>query len=131
MQLYGAMLFVKDLEGMKRFYGQLLGVEPANQKSTNEWAAFDTSGIRFALHAIPADIAKNIEIASPPEPRESGAVKLIFAVKDVEGARERLESLGIRTVRRSWQQPGEACDAVDPEGNVIQLCSAGADALLA
>lgn len=129
MQLHGAMLFVKDLEEMKRFYGQVLGVEPANQKSTNEWAVFDTGGIRFALHAIPGDIAQNIEIASPPEPRESGAVKLIFAVKDVEGARERLESLGIQTVRRPWQQPGEACDAVDPEGNIFQLSSSGAEAL--
>lgn len=124
------MVYVKDLERMKQFYGQLLGVEPTNQKSTNEWVAFDTGGVRFALHAIPGDIAKNIEIASPPEPRESGAVKLIFAVKDVEGERERLESLGIRTVRRPWQQPGEACDAVDPEGNVFQLCSFEADAVL-
>jgi predicted enzyme related to lactoylglutathione lyase len=125
------MLYVKDLEGMKRFYGQILGVEPTNQRSTDEWAAFDTGEIRFALHAIPADIAQDIDIASPPEPRESGAVKLIFAVDDVERERERLESMGIRTIRRHWQLSGEACDAVDPEGNIFQLCCSGTDALLA
>lgn len=50
-------------------------------------------------------------------------VKLIFEVKDVESERARLESLGTRILRRPWQQPGMACDAVDPEGNVFQLCS--------
>jgi predicted enzyme related to lactoylglutathione lyase len=122
------MLYVKDLERMKRFYAEMLGVEPANPIWPNAWAAFDTGGVRFMLHAIPADIAKNIEIECPPLPRESEPVKLIFEVNDVEGERERLESLGIRTVRRPWQQPGEACDAIDPEGNIFQLCASGADA---
>jgi len=107
---------------MKQFYGDLFGVEPNNQNQTNEWAAFDTGGIRFALHAVPADIAANIDIASPPVPRENQTVKLIFEVKDVEAERERLESLGARTLRRDWQKPGEACDAIDPEGNIFQFC---------
>lgn len=124
MQLRSAMLFVKDLERMKRFYCDMLGVEPTDQNSTNVWAAFDIGPVRFALHAIPAELAQKIEIASPPVPRETEPVKLIFEVKDVEGERERLESLGIRTMRRPWQQPGEACDAIDPEGNIFQFCQA-------
>jgi predicted enzyme related to lactoylglutathione lyase len=123
MQLRGAMLYVKDLERMKRFYGDMLGVQPDNQEWTDVWATFDTGGARLALHAIPAEIAKSIEIAVPPPPREKDPVKLIFEVKDVESERVRLESLGIRMVRRPWQKPGEACDAVDPEGNVFQICS--------
>jgi len=114
---------------MKRFYGDLLGIEATKQDSTNAWVTFDTGDVRIALHAIPAGIAENIEIAFPPVPREHEPVKLIFAVKDVEGERERLESLGVQTLRRPWQQSGEACDAVDPEGNIFQLCSPGADAL--
>ena len=129
MQLRGAMLYVKDLKCMKRFYGDMLGIEATNQNCNNDWATFDTGNVRFALHAIPADIAKHIEIASPPNPREQDPVKLIFEVKDVEGERERLESLGVQTLRRPWQQPGEACDAIDPEGNIFQLYSSGADAL--
>ena len=115
---------------MRRFYAEMLGAEPTNQNWTNAWANFDTGGVRFTLHAIPADIAEMIKIESPPVPREGEPVKLIFEVRDVEGERERLESLGIRTVRRPWQQPGEACDAIDPEGNIFQLCSSGADAWL-
>lgn len=124
------MLYVKDLERMKQFYGNILGVSPTNREWTDVWAAFDTDGFRFALHAIPAAIAKDMEIASPPAPREEHPVKLIFEVKYVESERARLESLGIRMVRRPWQNPGEACDAVDPEGNIFQICSPGADALL-
>lgn len=107
----------------------MLGIEATNQNCTNDWATFDTGDTRFALHAIPAGIAEHIEIAFPPVPREQDPVKLIFEVKDVEGERERLESLGVQTLRRPWPQPGETCDAIDPEGNIFQLCSSGADAL--
>ena len=122
------MLYVKDLERMKRFYGDMLGIEATNQNCTNDWATFETGDIRFALHAIPVGIAEHIEIASPPVPREQNPVKLIFEVKDVECERERLESLGVQTLRRPWQQRGEACDAIDPEGNVFQLRFSVADA---
>jgi hypothetical protein len=52
----------------------MLGVKPVNEKSVDEWAEFDTGSTRFALHAIPADIAKQIEISSPPRPREKDPV---------------------------------------------------------
>jgi predicted enzyme related to lactoylglutathione lyase len=130
MQLRSAMLYVKDLEGMKQFYSDMLGVKPNNKEWTDVWATFDTGSTRFSLHAIPAEIAKHIEIASPPAPREKDPVKLIFEVKDVESERGRLESLGITILRRPWQKPGRACDAVDPEGNVFQICAPGVDALV-
>jgi predicted enzyme related to lactoylglutathione lyase len=130
MQLRSAMLYVRDLERMKQFYGDVLGLKPTNQVWTDVWATFDTGGARFALHAIPAEIAQNIKIAFPPAPRETHPVKLIFEVTDVELERARLETLGIQVLRRPWQKPGEACDAVDPEGNIFQICSPGADALV-
>jgi predicted enzyme related to lactoylglutathione lyase len=129
MQLRGAMLYVKDLERMKRFYGDLLAIEATNENWTNEWASFDTGDVQFALHAVPAGITEHIEIASPPLLRESAPVKLIFEVKDVEGELDRLMALGVQTLRRPWQRSGEACDAVDPEGNIFQLRSSGADGL--
>ena len=127
MQLSSAILYVKDLERMKLFYSQMLGASPTNQGWTDAWATFETGGARFSLHAIPADIAKSIVIESPPSPREQHAVKLVFEVRDVESERARLESLGVQLLRRPWQKPGEACDAVDPEGNVFQICSSSAD----
>jgi predicted enzyme related to lactoylglutathione lyase len=118
------MLYVKDLESMKRFYGELLGVEPGNRDWTDVWAVFDTGGGRFHLHAVPGEIAAGIEISDPPEMRESEASKLMFAVADVEAERGRLEARGVRIVRRPWQKAGEGFDAVDPEGNVFQICAA-------
>jgi len=125
MQLRNAILYVKDLERMKRFYSEMLRAHPTNRDWTDAWATFETGGVRFSLHAIPAEIAKTIEIESPPSARELHAVKLSFEVQDVESERARLESLGVQILRRPWQKPGEACDAVDPEGNVFQICSSG------
>lgn len=119
------MLYVKDLERMKQFYGQLLRFQPSNDDSTGVWAVFQNGGVQFALHAVPSHIAASIEITSPPEPRENDPVKLIFEVEDVEAERERLDSIGIRTLRRPWQQTGKAFDAIDPEGNILQICSWG------
>lgn len=124
MKLSGALLYVKDLEHMKRFYGEILGAESTNHDWTDVWATFETGDAQFALHAIPAEIASSIEINAPPAPREAAPVKLIFEVNDVESERARLESLGMQTLRRRWQKPGEAFDAVDPEGNIFQICAA-------
>jgi predicted enzyme related to lactoylglutathione lyase len=129
MHMRGALVYVKDLERMRRFYSDLLGMSPANQNWTDAWAAFDNGAVRFALHAIPADMAATIEIASPPVPRETGAVKLIFQVEDVETTLRKLESLGAQAIRRAWQKKGVACDAIDPEGNIFQICASGSDAL--
>ena len=127
MQLSGALLYVKDLERMKKFYGEMLGETATNQNSKETWAVFEQDGVEFALHAIPTAIAESIEYGSPEKPREETPVKLVFSVKDVEGEREKLESMGGRALRRPWQRPGEACDAVDPEGNIFQLRQAGVE----
>lgn len=71
MQLLGVMLYVKDFERMKRFYADLLGIQPMNQNATDVWASFESDGLQFALQAIPPDIAEEIEIASPARPRET------------------------------------------------------------
>jgi predicted enzyme related to lactoylglutathione lyase len=126
MQLRSAILYVKDLERMKRFYSEMLGTDPTNRGWTDTWATFETGGAGFCLHAIPAEIANSIVIESPPVPREVHPVKLSFDVKDVEAERSRLESLGVQMLRRPWQKPGGACDAVDPEGNIFQICCASA-----
>lgn len=111
------MIYVKDFPRMKGFYAEMLGASPINEKWTDIWAEFDLGGSRFALHAIPPEIARGIEIASPPKARENDSVKLVFEVEDVEAERRRLESLGIQTVQRPWG----SWDGIDPEGNVFGI----------
>ena len=121
MRLGCAMIYVKDFRRMTEFYSELLGSKPINKEWTDSWAEFDAGGARFALHAIPTEIAQGIEISSPPKPRERGSIKLIFRVEDVRPERARLESLGITMLNRPWQNPEESCEGVDPEGNIFQI----------
>jgi len=44
----------------------------------------------------------------------------VFTVPDVEHARTRLETLGVRVVVRPWG----GCDVVDPEGNIFGMTQA-------
>jgi predicted enzyme related to lactoylglutathione lyase len=123
MRLGCAMVYVKDFPRMKQFYSEMLGNKPVNKEWTDSWAEFDAGGASFALHAIAAEIARGIEISSPPKPRERAPIKLIFRVDDVRAERARLESSGITVLTRPWQNPEESCEGIDPEGNIFQISS--------
>ncbi len=117
MKLKTALIYAKDLDRMATFYGDVLGLELIADTRTVGWVEFETGGARLALHAIPAAIAAQIEIASPPEPREETPIKLIFAVDDLDATCARLVALGVPLTRRPWG----AADGLDPEGNVFQI----------
>jgi catechol 2,3-dioxygenase-like lactoylglutathione lyase family enzyme len=117
------MLYVKDLPRMKDFYHRMLGAQPVNTEWTETWALFEAGGTRFALHAIPVEYARNIEISSPPKARETSPVKLIFAVDNVPAERSRLEAMGIAMSQRPWQDAALECEGMDPEGNIFQISS--------
>ncbi len=114
------MLFVKDLDRMVAFYAGTLGLKPIEETRLDNWVEFDSGGARFSLHAIPAEIANQIEISSPPKPRETGAVKLSFETGDAASERRRLAALGVTFIKRPWG----AYEGVDPEGNIFGLYSA-------
>ncbi len=119
------MLYVKDFPAMTAFYSAVFGSAPINTQWADSWAVFNTGGGNFALHAIPAQYAEQIEINSPADPRDDSSMKLIFAVDNVRTERARLETLGAIAIPRFWQQPDEACDIMDPEGNVFQIVAGG------
>ena len=105
---------------MATFYSETLGLKVIEETRLETWVEFDAGPIKFALHAIPPQIADQIEISSPPRPREENPVKLSFEVDDITSERTRLESLGVTIVQRPWG----AYDAIDPEGNVFGVYSA-------
>jgi hypothetical protein len=45
---------------MTAFYRDVMGLTPVEATRTDNWVEFDGGAIRFALHAIPAEIAKDI-----------------------------------------------------------------------
>jgi predicted enzyme related to lactoylglutathione lyase len=117
MQLYRAMIYVKDFPRMRQFYSEMLGSQPVNRESTDTWAEFETGDARFALHAIPSEIANEIKISAPPQPREKNPVKLVFEVLNVEAERTKLQSRGVTMIRQPWG----SWEGVDPEGNIFGL----------
>jgi catechol 2,3-dioxygenase-like lactoylglutathione lyase family enzyme len=120
VSLDGAMLFVKDLPRMTRFYADVLGLQPIEATRLPDWVEFDGDGARFSLHGVPAPIAATMEIDSPPRAREQSAAKLTFSVPDVESTLAAIAAAGLPVFRRPWGGT-EACD---PEGNVIGLRTA-------
>ncbi|MEP7352533.1 MAG: VOC family protein [Acidobacteriota bacterium] len=119
MRLAHTMIFVKDLPRMTAFYAETLGLKPVEATRLENYVEFEAGPVTFALHAIPAQIAEQVVIATPPQPREQNPMKLTFEVDDLATERTRLEALGVTILDRPWG----SWDAVDPEGNVFGVCS--------
>jgi predicted enzyme related to lactoylglutathione lyase len=118
MKLRLAMIFVKDVERMKTFYRDALGLAVREADSTPTWIELDAGGATVALHAIPSDVAAQIAIDDPPKARSDTPIKLVFECDDVEAARARIvEHGGTMFEVNAWG----ACDGLDPEGNVLQI----------
>lgn len=66
MRFHGAMLFVKDLQRMTAFYRDVLGLQPVEDTRLDNWLEFAGDGVRFALHAVPTQIAAGMTIDSRP-----------------------------------------------------------------
>jgi catechol 2,3-dioxygenase-like lactoylglutathione lyase family enzyme len=115
MKLATVMVFVKDLERMRAFYRDALGL--AIVENLPGWVRFDAGGASFALHAIPAAYASGIQITDPPRTRSETPIKYAFEVANVAAARARVvEGRG-----QAGDAKGAFCDCIDPEGNVFQL----------
>jgi catechol 2,3-dioxygenase-like lactoylglutathione lyase family enzyme len=115
------MIYVKDLDRMAAFYTNTLGLKPIEDTRMENWVEFEAGATKFALHAIPSEIADQIAISVPPRPREKNPIKLSFEVDDAASERQRLESLGVSIVQRPWG----SYDGIDPEGNIFGICSVG------
>lgn len=118
VQLARVVIFVKDLEVMRQFYCEKMGLLPILGSEQPGWIECDAGRARVALHAIPPAIADRILLADPVEPREENPVKLVFAVENVEAERARLVAHGVTMFAT---KPWGACDGLDPEGNVFQI----------
>jgi predicted enzyme related to lactoylglutathione lyase len=110
-----SMIFAKDLPRLEAFYAEAFGLKAVEATRLVNWVEFEEG--EFSLHAIPAEIAAEIEIAIPPEPRDQQTIKLFFEVEDEAIALARLSALGASILERPWG----GREAIDPEGNVIGL----------
>ena len=118
MELQSAMIFVKDIERMTTFYRDGLGLRVLPETVREGWVEFAAGNSSLALHAIPPDIAKGIEITVPPRQRGDTPIKLVFETADLDAARAHLASHG--AVMHEPRSSG-SCDGLDPEGNVFSI----------
>lgn len=131
---HGAVIYAKRLDTLLAFYCELdMNIVECEK---GDFAVLCTEGIsrtgtddthsRFELTIVqaPENIASQIAISSPPLPRSQNSIKLSVVVASIDGALEKIDSLGgiSNTNFERWQYRGQMHhDVVDPEGNIIQL----------
>lgn len=121
--LTGAVIYAKDLAHLTRFYAALGGA--IAEEVAGDYAVIRDGTGEIALLQIPAQIAEHIQITDPPTVRAATPIKLRFQVASIETALSTITGLGGRTEAdaKPWSFRGHMIqDAIDPEGNVIQLC---------
>jgi hypothetical protein len=88
----GAVVYAKDIVRVSRFYAQVAGFEIVHEVADH--VVLESADCELVVVAIPAAIAVNIHIATPPARRENTAVKLVFRVDDLDAARIAMRAAG-------------------------------------
>jgi predicted enzyme related to lactoylglutathione lyase len=111
------VLFADDLTRSANFYAALLSADLYDQSETFVRLSSDASEVM--LHKIVGSTS-----ATSYAPREDAAMKPVYFVASIDASRNAVAALGGRVYDASTVATyGNVnyCDAVDPEGNVIQL----------
>ena len=111
------VLFVEDLARSANFYAALLSADLLEQSDTFVRVASDSSEV--LIHKMPSSVPNETYA-----PREEVAMKPVYFVGSIDAARVAVAHLGGRVYDASSVATyGNVhyCDAVDPEGNIIQL----------
>jgi catechol 2,3-dioxygenase-like lactoylglutathione lyase family enzyme len=118
------VIYVQRPEPMQAFYVGCLGLALVEQDETT--AMLQNEGWTLHLVMVPPAVAATIE--DPPRRRAETPLKPVFEVASIEPLRGRIAELGgeLDPPERGRSFGGALrLDALDPEGNVIQLLEAG------
>ena len=117
-----AVIYAKEAGAVALFYEQVLKLVRVEESSS--FVLLADNGYELSVVAMPAHLAENVEVQSPPIPREETPVKLSFLVPDIEARRHAVLSAGgsLKPAEAAWSWRGQLhLDGLDPEGNVFQL----------
>ena len=116
----GLFIYAKDSERLARFYELVAKMNRLHAR--DDLIVLQSPDIQLLIHKIPAPIARNIVIHSPPTRRENVALKFFLTVPNLSEARSIASDQGGEILEETWRGPGlVACNAIDPEGNVFQV----------
>ena len=116
----GLFIYAKDLARLAQFYQSLLGMTRAHE--TPDLVVLRSPELQITVNAMPAHVAAQVDISSPPEKRDNVAYKFFFTVPSLAAASQAASSLGGEVLPEQWRGPGFiVSNAVDPEGNIFQV----------
>ena len=102
-------VYVSDLERMRQFYQDGLGVKPAPQQGN--WLPFGLGGATFALHGVSDESAHDLQ-----------RFNLSFDVDDIEAAVARFQAQGAKVLRGVADQAyGREAILQDLDGRQLEL----------
>ncbi|WP_395020068.1 VOC family protein [Dongia sp.] len=108
LELQRVILFTRNLDGMGRFYAEVLGLELAN--TAPGWREYRAGGCAIALHEGESKAGSR-----PP--------KLAFYAADVAAVRATLTRRGAKMGKVVSAGSFNLCDGKDPDGNALQISS--------
>lgn len=108
-----------DLEAAKRWYGELLGVEPYFQRQ--EYAEFRIGDYQHELGILDSRHLPDLG-AGGPTGQPGGAI-VYWHVDDVEGLLERLQQMGAKLHHppRDFGEGFVGASVIDPFGNILGI----------
>jgi predicted enzyme related to lactoylglutathione lyase len=114
------VIFSADVPRLAAFYQAVLHARPDHEPSGD--IRLFTEHEEVLIHSIPAKIARTIQLHTPPEPRESAAIKPVFEVGALDDTLDAVRTGGGVVTGRTFTIDGlTRQDVLDPDGNVIQL----------
>lgn len=114
----GAVIFTANHKRLAKFYEAMSGLPVSFSDDKHTVLASDT--FELVIHSLSGEPA----VSEPPLVREDSYIKPFFPVTNLAEARERAAALGgqLRPENAEWSARGfRACEAIDPDGNVIQF----------
>jgi predicted enzyme related to lactoylglutathione lyase len=114
----GAVIFTADHKRLSKFYEATIGLTSSFTDDTITVLGSDI--FELVLHSIPGAPT----VSEPVRVREDSCIKPFFPVRSLAEARERAAEAGgnLRPPSAEWEARGfRACEAIDPDGNVIQF----------
>ena len=122
----GAVLFARGLDQVATFYAKVLDLSEAHRD--DDHILLESPGFQLVVHRIPDHSVAESQAAGPPTRRATAAFKPVFFVHSLGSVRTTVGAHGgtMEPRDKEWSFNGAVvCDAVDPEGNVIQFREMG------
>ena len=110
------------MDRVAAFYSSVLGLSEANRD--DDHILLESPGFQLVVHRLPERPGPAVEMAEGPVRRAAAAFKSVFFVPNVARVRAIADAHGgaMDPEEKEWRFEGAlVCDALDPEGNVIQF----------